>query len=92
MKTVKSACARDKSLQGPGSPAAVNCGDISVVTKMVPGCPTRGMGREIKSQKQKVFLILYSVRSITFLHCFLMFSNLLKMVPKMLMVGCGLTG
>lgn len=72
-KAFKSACDRRKSVQGLGSPAAVNCGEISVVTNRVPSCPMGGVGREIKLQEQKVFLILYSVRFSTFSHSFFMF-------------------
>lgn len=44
----KSACGKDKSIQGLGSPAATNYGESSVVTKMVPSCSTGEVGREKK--------------------------------------------
>lgn len=60
-KAFKSTCGRDTSIHGLDSAAAVNCGEISVVTKRVLSCPIGGVGREIQLQEQKVFLILYSI-------------------------------
>lgn len=62
------ACGKGKSVKGLCSPAAVNCGEMSVVNKMAPSCIDGGVGREKKLQEQKVFLIMYSARFATVSH------------------------
>lgn len=62
------ACGKGKSVKGLCSPAAVNCGEMSVVNKMAPSCIVGGVGREKKLQEQKVFLIMYSARFATVSH------------------------
>lgn len=70
----KSACGKDKDVQGLGSPAAMNYKEISVVNKMMPSCPPGVLGREKKIIGTEVFLILCSTRLPPFhiaLLCFL---------------------
>lgn len=50
-KTFKSVYGRDKSTK-PEQACCCELWEISVVTRMVPGCPTGGSGREMKLKKQ----------------------------------------